>query len=53
MTDDAHHAWSVDLDPYTNPAISSVRVSVQKETANGWFTAASETHGFEHLGRQA
>ncbi len=44
VTDDAHHSWSVDLDPYTNPAIGSVRVSVQKETANGWFTVASETH---------
>jgi hypothetical protein len=47
VTDDQHHSWSVDLDPYSNTAIDSVRVSVQKETVNGWSTTASETHAID------
>ena len=44
MTDDQHHSWSVDLDPYSNSAIDSVRVSVQKETVSGWSTTTSLTY---------
>ena len=42
--DDQHHEWSVDLDPYTDPDIHSVRVSVQRENLNGWATMASSTY---------
>ena len=42
--DDQHHSWSVDLDPYTDPDIHSVRVSVQRENLNGWATMASTTY---------
>jgi hypothetical protein len=44
VTDDQHHSWSVDLDPYSDNSIESVRVSVQKETVSGWSTTASGTY---------
>lgn len=44
VTDDQHHSWSVDLDPYSSSAIASVRVSVQKETVAGWSTTTSLTY---------
>jgi hypothetical protein len=47
VTDDQHHSWSVDLDPYSNSAIQSVRVSVQKETVAGWSTTASTTYSMD------
>lgn len=40
---DTHAAWSVDLDPYADPDIHHVTVSVQKETVSGWSTVESET----------
>jgi hypothetical protein len=33
VSDDLHHSWSVDLDPYSNPDIASVEVAVMKITA--------------------
>ncbi len=42
--DDQHHSWSVDLDPYKDPDINSVRVSVQRENLSGWATMASATY---------
>ena len=47
VTDDQHHAWSVDLDTYSNSAIQSVRVSVQKETVAGWSTTTSATYSMD------
>jgi hypothetical protein len=44
VTDDQHHWWSVDLDPYSSVGIHSVRVSVQKETFSGWSTTTSLTY---------
>jgi hypothetical protein len=44
VTDDQHHSWSVDLDPYHDDSIATVRVSVQKETVSGWSTTASATY---------
>jgi hypothetical protein len=41
--DDEHHSWSVDLDPYADGSIASVRVSVQKEIDSVWYTPHSET----------
>ncbi len=41
--DDAHHSFSVDLDPYSNSRIESVNVAVLKQTATGEFVAASST----------
>jgi hypothetical protein len=42
--DDQHDSWSVDLDPYKDPDIDSVRVSVQRENLSGWATVASSTY---------
>jgi hypothetical protein len=42
--DDAHHAFSVDLDPYSDAAIDSVNVAVMQQTATGEFVATSSTH---------
>lgn len=47
VNDDGHHKWSVDLDPWFNPSIASVRVSIQKETVNGWSTTDSATFGMD------
>ncbi len=47
VTDDQHHSWSVDLDPYSAVGIDSVRVSVQKETVSGWSTTTSLTYGVD------
>jgi len=44
VSDDAHHGFSVDLDPYKDPSIDSVQVAVMKQTAFGEFVAASSTH---------
>ena len=44
--------WSVDLDPYIEPGIDSVRVSVQKETVSGWATTASLDLHRRHARRQ-
>lgn len=44
VTDDQHHSWSVDLDPYEDDDIASVRVAVQKETVSGWSTTESSTY---------
>jgi hypothetical protein len=43
VTDDAHHAFSVDLDPYSDAPIDRVDVAVMKQTATGEFVAASST----------
>jgi hypothetical protein len=44
VTDDGHHEWDVDLDPYADNSIASVKVSLQKETATGWWTVESATY---------
>lgn len=43
VDDDRHEAWSVDLAPYDDYSIDSVRVSVQREGASGWSTRDSHT----------
>jgi hypothetical protein len=45
VTDDQHHAWSVDLDPYADADIDSVEVAVMKITATDELVAASGTYG--------
>jgi hypothetical protein len=37
-TDDQHHSYDVDLDPYSDDSIESVEVGLQKKTATGWST---------------
>jgi hypothetical protein len=44
VEDDQHHEFSVDLDPYADDSIASVKVSVQKQTATGWSTVDSSTY---------
>ena len=44
VSDDAHHAFSVDLDPYSDNRIDHVDVAVMKVTATGEFVAASSTY---------
>lgn len=41
VDDDAHHAFSVDLDPYSDNRIARVDVAVMKDTATGEFVATS------------
>jgi hypothetical protein len=41
VTDDHHHEWSVDLDPYADASIYRVEVALLKQTATGEFVAAS------------
>jgi hypothetical protein len=43
VSDDAHHEFSVDLDPYSDAAIDHVDVAVMKQTATGEFVADSST----------
>jgi hypothetical protein len=42
--DDSHHAWDVDLAPYSDASIASVEVAIDEETANGWFTMDKQTY---------
>jgi hypothetical protein len=42
-TDDQHHAYDVDLDPYSDDSIASVEVGLQKKTATGWSTVETRT----------
>jgi hypothetical protein len=44
VNDDAHHAFSVDLDPYSDNRIDRVDVAVMKKTATGEFVAASSSY---------
>jgi hypothetical protein len=41
VSDDQHHVWSVDLDPYSDADIASVEVAVMKITATGPTVATS------------
>jgi hypothetical protein len=41
-TDDQHHAYDVDLDPYSDDSIESVEVGLQKKTASGWSTVETQ-----------
>jgi hypothetical protein len=42
-TDDQHHAYDVDLDPYSDDSIDRVEVGLQKKTATGWSTVETRT----------
>jgi hypothetical protein len=44
VNDDAHHAYSVDLDPYSDDSIASINIAVMKQTATGEFVATSSTY---------
>jgi hypothetical protein len=44
VTDDGHHSWKVDLDPYSGSRVDEVEVAVQKETVSGWSTVESKRY---------
>jgi hypothetical protein len=42
-SDNATHSWSVDLDPYSNPAIYRVDVSTTYKLGVNWYTKSLQT----------
>ena len=41
VSDDRHHEWTVDLDPYADNEIDDVEIALQKQTATGWSVVSS------------
>jgi hypothetical protein len=42
--DNAHHEWTVDLDEYEDADVAKLKVTLEKQTASGWSTAAYSFH---------